>query len=137
MPLLAERHFKKNWIIFERLYFQICTYLPVSIDKIINISNILWKNLNSMFVFLYVAFFIIEYTHKNKQMVHFSQIVGVRYCFYFELVYFFFQYNILNNRNLKINRYRLKVYLELKSWNELLKFFNVNQDRKKKKRKKI
>ena len=79
---------KKNYSYFNIFIFKyVHTYIPVRKEKIINISNILWSNLNCMFIFLYVAFFIIDDTQKNKIIVHFSQTIVVRCFFYFEIVY--------------------------------------------------
>ena len=100
---------KKNYSYFNIFIFKyVHTYILVRKEKIINISNILWSNLNCMFIFLYVAFFIIDDTHKNKIIVHFSQTIVVRCFFYFEIVYRVFLYSIffLKKSKFKMSRYR-------------------------------
>ena len=85
----STKNLKKNYSYFNIFIFKyVHTYILVRKEKIINISNILWSNLNYIFIFLYVAFFIIDDTHKNKIIVHFSQTIVVRCFFYFEIVYY-------------------------------------------------
>ena len=64
---------------------------------------------SELYVHIFVCgIFIIDDTHKNKIIVHFSQTIVVRYFFYFEIVYRVFLYSIFffKKSKFKMSRYR-------------------------------